>query len=42
MSHHAVDVIRAKRDGRELSDAQIHWFIEGYICGQRPSRPRPC
>ena len=29
MSHHAVDVIRAKRDGRELSDAQIHWFIEG-------------
>ena len=33
MSHHAVDVIRAKRDGRELSDAQIHWFIEGYTRG---------
>ena len=34
VSHHAVDVIRAKRDGRELSDAQIHWLIEGYICGE--------
>ena len=33
MSHHAVNVIRAKRDGRELSDAQIHWFIEGYTRG---------
>ena len=34
MSHHAVDVIRAKRDGRELTDAQIAWFIEGYTRGR--------
>jgi len=34
VSHHAVDVIRAKRDGRELADAQIAWFIEGYTRGR--------
>jgi thymidine phosphorylase len=32
--HSAVDVIRAKRDGRELSDAQIEWFLSGYTGGQ--------
>jgi thymidine phosphorylase len=34
VSHHAVDVIRAKRDGRELTEAQIEWFIEGYTRGR--------
>ena len=33
MSHHAVDLIRAKRDGRELSAPQIRWFIAGYTDG---------
>jgi thymidine phosphorylase len=30
---HAVDVIRAKRDGGEMSEAQIRWFIDGYTRG---------
>jgi thymidine phosphorylase len=34
VSHHAVDVIRAKRDGGELSDEQIRWFIDGYTHGR--------
>ncbi len=34
MSHHAVNVIRAKRDGRELTDAQIRWFIDAYTRGE--------
>jgi thymidine phosphorylase len=29
----AVDVIRAKRDGRELTDPQIDWVIRGYTAG---------
>jgi thymidine phosphorylase len=29
----AVDVIRAKRDGGELSDAQIDWIIGAYAAG---------
>jgi thymidine phosphorylase len=29
----AVDVIRTKRDGRTLSDAQIDWVIDGYTRG---------
>jgi thymidine phosphorylase len=29
----AVDVIRAKRDGRELSDAEIDWVIDAYTAG---------
>jgi thymidine phosphorylase len=29
----AVDVIRAKRDGRALSDAQIDWVIDAYTRG---------
>ncbi len=29
----AVDVIRAKRDGAALSDAQIDWVIDAYTRG---------
>jgi thymidine phosphorylase len=29
----AVDIIRAKRDGRTLSDDQIRWFIDSYTNG---------
>ncbi|NED95154.1 thymidine phosphorylase [Phytoactinopolyspora alkaliphila] len=29
----AVDVIRAKRDGQELADAQIDWVIDAYTRG---------
>ncbi len=29
----AVDVIRTKRDGGELSDSQIRWFLDGYTNG---------
>ena len=29
----AVDIIRTKRDGGRLSDAQIRWFIEAYTAG---------
>jgi thymidine phosphorylase len=29
----AVDVIRAKRDGEALSDAQIDWMVDGYTRG---------
>jgi thymidine phosphorylase len=32
-SFDAVDVIRAKRDGRTLSDAQIDWVIDAYTRG---------
>jgi len=31
--HSAVDVIRAKRDGGRLSDAQIDWVIDAYTRG---------
>ena len=31
---HAVDIIRTKRDGRELSDAQIDWVIAAYTAGE--------
>jgi thymidine phosphorylase len=30
----AVDVIRTKRDGHRLSDAQIDWFIDAYTQGE--------
>jgi len=30
----AVDVIRAKRDGGALTDAQIRWFIDAYVRGE--------
>ena len=29
----AVDIIRAKRDGKELAEQQIRWFIESYTAG---------
>ncbi|WP_369634644.1 thymidine phosphorylase [Nocardia sp. JMUB6875] len=32
--HSAVDVIRAKRDGGELSDAQIDWVIDAFTRGE--------
>ncbi|GAA1795450.1 thymidine phosphorylase [Planosporangium flavigriseum] len=32
-AHDAVDVIRAKRDRRELSDSQIDWVIDAYTRG---------
>jgi thymidine phosphorylase len=35
-SFDAVDVIRAKRDGGELSDGQIDWVIGGYAAGEIP------
>ena len=30
----AVDVIRSKRDGSELSDAQVRWVLEAYLRGE--------
>ena len=33
MTFDAVDVIRAKRDGGRLSDAQIRWFLAAYTAG---------
>ncbi|GAA0542628.1 thymidine phosphorylase [Paractinoplanes ferrugineus] len=33
MSFAAVDVIRAKRDGHVLSDAQIDWVVDAYTTG---------
>jgi thymidine phosphorylase len=33
MSFSAVDVIRTKRDGGTLSDAQIDWVVDGYTRG---------
>jgi thymidine phosphorylase len=32
----ALDVIRTKRDGGELSDAQIRFFLEGYTASRIP------
>ena len=32
----AVDVIRGKRDGGELSDEAIDWVVEAYTRGQPP------
>ncbi|QYN25011.1 thymidine phosphorylase [Amycolatopsis sp. DSM 110486] len=33
MTFAAVDIIRAKRDGGELSDAQIDWVVDAYTHG---------
>ncbi|MEW6582297.1 MAG: thymidine phosphorylase, partial [Actinomycetota bacterium] len=30
----AVDVIRAKRDGRELTDGEVRWFVDAYTRGE--------
>jgi thymidine phosphorylase len=32
----AVDVVRAKRDGDELPNAQISWLIDAYVAGSIP------
>lgn len=32
--HSAVDVIRAKRDGQQLTDEQIDWVIDAYTRGE--------
>jgi len=32
----ALDVIRTKRDGGELTDAQIRFFLDGYTAGRIP------
>lgn len=34
MTHSAVDVIAAKRDGRRLTDAQIDWVVAAYTRGE--------
>jgi thymidine phosphorylase len=34
MSHSAVDIIRAKRDGAELTDDQIDWVVAAYTSGE--------
>jgi thymidine phosphorylase len=34
VSHSAVDIIRAKRDGRELTDDEIRWFLASYTDGR--------
>ncbi len=34
MTHTAVDVIRAKRDGARLTDAQIDWVVDAYTRGR--------
>jgi thymidine phosphorylase len=36
VSFDAVDIIRAKRDGGELSDSQIDWMIGAYDAGEVP------
>ncbi|WP_447004364.1 thymidine phosphorylase [Saccharothrix isguenensis] len=33
MTHSAVDVIRAKRDGARLTDGQIDWVVDAYTRG---------
>ncbi|MBK5221910.1 MAG: thymidine phosphorylase [Acidimicrobiia bacterium] len=33
MTFDVVDIIRAKRDGHRLTDAQVDWFIEAYTAG---------
>lgn len=32
----AAEIITKKRDGQELSDQEIHWFIEKYTAGEIP------
>jgi thymidine phosphorylase len=35
-SFDAVDLVRAKRDGGELTDDEIRWLIEAYVAGTVP------
>ena len=35
-----LEVLRTKRDGGRLSDAQIRWFIEGFTQGAIADEPR--
>ena len=30
------DIIRKKRDGLELSEKEIQWFVNGYVKGEIP------
>ena len=32
----AVDLIQKKRDGQELTAAEIKWLVEGYVAGTVP------
>jgi pyrimidine-nucleoside phosphorylase len=36
MAMNMVDIIRAKRDGRKLTDEQISWFIKGVVDSSLP------
>ena len=37
------DIIEAKRDGHELTDEQIAFFVRGYVAGRVPTtRYPPC
>jgi thymidine phosphorylase len=33
-AHNAVEIIRAKRDGAQLSDDQIDWVVAAYTRGE--------
>jgi len=37
--HHAVDLIRAKRDGQPLTDAQILWLFDRYLAADPGAVP---